>query len=57
MTLSLILPALFLAASSVFWDFLSYGSRQSEWERAHPGQMYVPGYRRKMLAVTLGNHP
>ena len=48
---------LFLAACcSVAWDAYTYPRRQDEWERAHPGQNYIPGYK-KLMRQDPNAHP
>lgn len=37
---------LFSALYSVGLDLTGYSARQDEWEKAHPGETYIRGYRK-----------
>lgn len=43
---SLLMWSILIAAVSVGADYITYEDRQTKWERAHPGQNYIRGYRK-----------
>lgn len=48
MLASIVVWLVVVTIGSVVWDFMTYEQRQFEWEKAHPGATYQPGYPRKM---------